>query len=148
MARPCRFDIQPGQVLKRYSEQESTAMADAWMKVFGQKPAPHLNQHMWHVFSYAVYPSQDHQAALDAYSQVESPAYCILANDRKQALLTDRKPTSCTLSDYYVFPENLAWTMAFTHEDGWLGPYFARHPRFERLNAENVQRILQMRQAS
>lgn len=69
MAHSSRFDIQPGQMLKRRSRQESTALADAWMRVFGQKPAPHLNPHMWHVFSDAVYPSQDHQAVLDAYAE-------------------------------------------------------------------------------
>ena len=26
--------------------------------------------------------------------------------------------------DMLVVPEDLQWTMAFTHEDGWLGPYF------------------------
>jgi hypothetical protein len=28
--------------------------------------------------------------------------------------------------DIYVWPNGLDWTMAFTHEDGWLGPYFSR----------------------
>jgi hypothetical protein len=28
--------------------------------------------------------------------------------------------------DIYVWPDGLEWTMAFTHEDGWFGPYFSR----------------------
>lgn len=27
--------------------------------------------------------------------------------------------------------------MAFTHEEGWLGPYFAQHPNIKTLEAEN-----------
>lgn len=28
--------------------------------------------------------------------------------------------------DIYVWPDGLEWTMAFTHEDNYLGPYFSR----------------------
>ena len=31
--------------------------------------------------------------------------------------------------------------MAFTHEEGWLGPYFAQHPRYADLNPANVARV-------
>lgn len=41
--------------------------------------------------------------------------------------------------DYCVFPANLAWTMAFTHEDGWLGPYFAKHPDYSKLIAQEAE---------
>lgn len=49
--------------------------------------------------------------------------------------------------DFYVFPSNLAWTMAFTHEDGWLGPYFARHRNFTELNKANLEKIRKLHQA-
>ena len=58
-----------------------------------------------------------------------------------------QRPTNCYLSDWYVFPENFAWTMAFTHEDGWLGPYFARHERFSELNRENEMKMRKAREA-
>jgi len=35
----------------------------------------------------------------------------------------------------------MAWTMAFTHEEGWLGPYFAYHPKYKSLNVENEKKI-------
>jgi len=38
-ARPAGFEIQPGQVLACISREESASLADAWLKVFGQKPA-------------------------------------------------------------------------------------------------------------
>ena len=31
--------------------------------------------------------------------------------------------------------------MAFTHEAGWLGPYFARHRDFATLDAENQAKL-------
>ena len=65
----------------------------------------------------------------------------------RTAFVTDQRPTNCYLSDWYVFPENFAWTMAFTHEDGWLGPYFARHERFSELNRENEMKIRKAREA-
>jgi hypothetical protein len=37
--------------------------------------------------------------------------------------------------------------MAFTHEDGWLGPYFARHASYQGLNAENLAKILKAKKA-
>jgi len=31
--------------------------------------------------------------------------------------------------------------MAFTHEDGWLGPYFAKHSQYDKLNQQNIKSI-------
>ena len=68
--------------------------------------------------------------------------------DGDEAVITDQKPTSCSFSDYYIFPKNLAWTMAFTHEDGWLGPFFAKHSDFDKLNGENLKRIRKAEEAA
>lgn len=76
-----------------------------------------------------------------AYALQRAPAYVVLDNNRKDAVLTDFLPTTAVPEDWLVFPMNLAWTMAFTHEEGWMGPYFAKHPDHERLNAENLARI-------
>jgi len=148
MARLPKFEIQPGDLLTRLSRTESASLADAWLNVFGKTPAPHMKDYLWHVFSYAAYPSLNLQSALDAYAEVTCSEYVVLSNDGDQALVTDQKPTSCTLSDYCVFPKNLAWTMFFTHEDGWLGPYFAKHPEFHRLNHENLTRVRKAEQAA
>lgn len=64
-----------------------------------------------------------------------------------ELITTNQRPENCSLADYYVFPPNLAWTMAFTHEDGWLGPYFARHRDFEALDRENDARVRKEREA-
>ena len=139
--RPIVLEIQPGEILARLTTGEAATLAAAWMQVFGRKPAPKTDRFMWHVFSCDAYPSVRRQAALDAYEAVAAAEYVVLSNARDQALVTRRKPTSCSLSDYYVFPRNLAWTMVFTHEDGWLGPYFAKHPQFEKLQDDNLNLV-------
>lgn len=55
----------------------------------------------------------------------QAPRYVVMFNDGEPALLTDKRPSNLKYYDVYVFPENMAWAMAFTHEEDWLGPYFA-----------------------
>jgi len=87
-----------------------------------------------------------YKKAIQAYLKQSAVAYFIMSNDHECVISTDIRPESCNLSDYYVFPENLAWTMAFTHEEGWMGPYFAKHPDYEQLNKENLKKIEKVKQ--
>ena len=43
--------------------------------------------------------------------------------------------------DCLVFPKNLAWSMAFTHENGWLGPYFSKHKNYDQLQKKTLNLI-------
>lgn len=97
---------------------------------------------MWHVFSYERYPSVSLDAALAEYRRHPASEYLILTNDQREGLITDLRPDDVSTADYLVCPRNWAWTMAFTHEDGWLGPYFARHRNFEKLQAANSKAVL------
>ena len=57
---------------------------------------------------------------------------------------TDEKPQINAfeqLIDCYIFPKNLAWSMNFTHESGWIGPYFSKHSNYEKLNKKNMESI-------
>ncbi len=38
--------------------------------------------------------------------------------------------------------------MVFTHEHGWLGPFFAKHRDFEKLNHENLKKIMKIKEAA
>ena len=96
---------------------------------------------MWHVFSAGRYPCLAGVEAQAAYRQQSAAEYIVLSNDRDYAFITDLLPESCVLFDFLVFPPNFAWTMAFTHEAGWLGPYFARHEQYSALEAENQAKI-------
>jgi hypothetical protein len=132
--------VEPGEILKSFEATEARLWADRWLCAFGQDGlGVNTGAFMWHVFSSNRYPSISAQTALDAYHTHEATAYIVHSNKRDAAVSTVTKPETCDASDYYVFPENLAWTLAMTHENGWLGPYFAFHKDYERLNQMNVK---------
>jgi hypothetical protein len=140
--------ISPGTVVRRFTEVETSALAVNWLAVFAKElHGINAEAYLWHVFSAARYPSVTGADAFQQYMQQSGSEFVVLSNDRKQAFLTELLPEGSSLADYYVFPPNLAWTMAFTHEDGWLGPYFACHPEYKRLNAENQARLQKRREA-
>lgn len=142
MSRTERDIISPGSVIRRHSTDEVRALVQTWLETFGKRRlGANTRSYLWHVFSYECYPSISGEAALAAYGLRTAPEYTVLSNDRDIAFVTDERPVSSSLRDYLVFPPNLAWTMAFTHEDGWLGPYFARHPDFDRRDRENVAAV-------
>ncbi|WP_431048162.1 DUF4275 family protein [Roseateles sp. L2-2] len=139
--------IRPGRIVRELSEAQAAAFATAWLEVFARGVhGMKLKAYMWHVFSGGAYENLSGKEALAAYATREAPEYIVLSNDRNAAYVTDRRPEWTFMGDYYVFPPNLAWTMAFTHEDGWLGPYFATHPDVERLEAESLAQIRKQRE--
>jgi hypothetical protein len=140
--------IAPGSVVRQFSEPEASQLADKWLAVFGKdRHGVNTKAYLWHVFSGARYPNTAGAEALQQYKQQAGAEFVVLSNDRKLAFVTELLPEFSSLTDYYVFPQNFAWTMAFTHEDGWLGPYFARHPDFAKLDAENHAKLEKRRQA-
>ena len=123
-------------------------MANEWLSTFCKGLSGAKNeQFLWHVFSGGRYPSSEGDSALRLYKTQTGTEFVVLSNDRKTAFLTDQLPDSTSLYDYYVFPPNFAWTMAFTHEAGWLGPYFARHPNPEALDRANEAAVRKVKEA-
>lgn len=77
--------------------------------------------------------------ALRRYQELEAVSYYIMPDcfgtPSHPMLVTNSKPNAnAYLKDFHVFPKNLAWSMAFTHEDGWIGPKFLEHPNYLALN--------------
>ena len=133
------IDIEPGRILRVFSQVESKAIQRRWMEVYGKNwRGLNTGAFMWHLFSGGGYPAQERQDAQRAYDEHQADQYVVLSNDGLSALLTDLRPTNLTWKDVYVFPKNLAWTMAFTHEVGWLGPYFAKHRNYAALDRANA----------
>lgn len=113
-----------------------------------EKADIHFDQYKWHVFSFEKYPSLSGQDALSCYSEQKAPSYIVLPEfqmyDGEVAFITKTLPERGRMdvtTDFYVFPKNIAWTMAFTHEEGWLGPYFAKNSNYKKLNRKNSQAI-------
>jgi hypothetical protein len=138
----------PGTVSRQFSAGEALQVVESWLGAFGRNRAGiDADAFLWHIFSAGRYPSEGGLAARASYEQQVAHEYVVLSNDRQVVFTTNQRPETCSLTDYYVFPPNLAWTMAFTHEDGWLGPYFARHRNFEALDRENAARVRKEREA-
>ncbi len=138
MARRERPLIEPGRVLHEYSPAEASELAERWLAAFAANGfGTGSRDYLWHVFSFEATPALSKAKAQEQYELESSAEYVVLSDDRDVAFVTDRRPTASSLSDWFVFPPNMAWTIAFTHEDGLLGPYFARHPMHAALDLEN-----------
>ena len=138
----------PGTVSRQFSAGEALQVVESWLGAFGRnREGIDADAFLWHIFSAGRYPSEGGLAARASYEQQAAHEYVVLSNDRQVVFTTNQRPETCSLTDYYVFPPNLAWTMAFMHEDGWLGPYFARHRNFEALDRENAARVRKEREA-
>jgi hypothetical protein len=134
--------VGPGTVSRQLSADEASQVVESWLGAFGRnREGIDADAFLWHIFSSGRYPSEGGLAARASYEHQIAHEYVVLSNDRQVVFITNQRPETCSLTDYYVFPPNLAWTMAFTHEDGWLGPYFARHRNFEALDRENAARV-------
>lgn len=134
--------ISPGRILRKFTEQEARQLTDRWIEVYAKNSqGTNLKAYLWHTFCSSSHPCISKRDAEQQYAQQVETEVIVLSNDRVSAVLTDTLPTKCNVPDYYVFPSNMAWTMAFTHEDGWLGPYFAKHPNYETLALNNLARI-------
>ena len=147
MKIPRKPDLEVGQgrVIRRFTEEEARQLVRGWIDVYAKNAeGANIEAFLWHAFSSGAFPSVCKREAELRYAEQVASEIVVLSNDRVSALLTDSLPTQCSVSDYLVFPKNLAWSMAFTHEDGWLGPYFAKNSRYDSLVAENIRRSRDM----
>jgi len=147
MKTPRKSDLEVGQgrIIRRFTEQEARQLVGEWIDVYAKNAeGANIEAFLWHTFSSGAFPSVCKREAELHYAEQVASEIVVLSNDRVSALLTDSLPTQCSVSDYLVFPRNLAWSMAFTHEDGWLGPYFAKHARYDSLVVDNIRRSRDM----
>ena len=136
------YEVKPGKIVKVLSLDETGEIEKSWMSVFAKnKQGFNTSAFKWHIFSGGGYPSVNGEEARAEYFRQSAATFVVLPNEKGCAVITDRLPEFCNLSDYYVFPPNMAWVMAFTHEEGWLGPYFAKHPKYTMLCEENTRLI-------
>jgi len=136
------FEIEPNNIIHECSIEETASYRLNWEKVFCKdKQGANTKAYLWHIFSFEKYPAISGLEATNEYIKHVSPEYVVLSNEDELAVISNARPENCSLRDYYIFPKNMAWTMAFTHEDGWLGPYFAKHLNYKELNAQNETKL-------
>ena len=145
--KPEKFRVEPGGILSHCTDAEAARFGAQWLATYGaDRAGVNAKAYPWHIFSAGRYPCTEADRALSDYEREEAVAFVVLSNDLRSAVITSVRPERCTWIDYLVFPPNLAWTFARTHEEGWLGPYFAKHPRYDTLNAENAAAIRKQRE--
>jgi len=87
----------------------------------------------WHVFSFHHAPALEGTSAVEGYLQTLASELIVIPEQHSHPTLpaihlsADRLPQFQDSGfDVMVWPPDLGWTMAFTHEEGSCGPYFAR----------------------
>lgn len=118
---------------------EAAALHARWRAVFAAAVFARTGARVhlgydWHAFSYGFTPSLAGEAALDAFRRAPPGLLHVLPSDDDDEAPCFRVEAAAALPvltglDVSVVPQDFSFTMAFTHEDGCLGPYFARAPR-------------------
>jgi len=119
------------------AERARWVQLQAWRKVYaaGLHRATgrwKLGAHEWHVFSFSHVRRAVHGARAFAAYLAEKPVAFVVCPERTElpAVSVDRGELPAfrfQCEDILVWTPDLAWTMAFTHEDSvGLGPYFCQ----------------------
>jgi hypothetical protein len=129
------------------SDDEAMDRALKWLKVFCPELKSFKRTSPDKMYLWDSMPCEaDGNEAVIEYEKQKAPSYWVMPDsfgpDETTIYISDTKP-QCDeyLLDFHVFPKNLAWCMSFTHEDGWIGPLFSRHPDYVKLNKKNHQAI-------
>jgi hypothetical protein len=119
---------------RELSLQETAAFRDSWRRVYARplKRAHgvwHRGKYDWHVFSFDDTFALSLNDARSAYLVQPQTELVVIPNDKKGTgvkTAVTKPPDLDGHADIYISPPNLSWTMVYTHEDGWFGPYFSR----------------------
>ena len=133
------LDAEAAAAFERLSADETKALRQRWREAFA---GPVKRRHRvwvyrgydWHAFSYGLTPSVSLQPALEAYRAAfreglrkgRRREVYLMPEDLPAFRCRAAEPPDLSKQECLVCPEGLDWTMAFTHEDGWLGPFFSR----------------------
>ncbi|VAX38267.1 hypothetical protein MNBD_UNCLBAC01-2041 [hydrothermal vent metagenome] len=147
------IDYMADSVVEEISDDAIEKIMKDWESVYcplskKEKEKICFGDFKWHVFSNKSYKSIEGEKALKEYNNKVSRIFYVIPEikiwPKEKAFMCKNLPPSelaTKLKDFYVFPKNLAWSMAFTHEHRWLGPYFAKHKNFKILNMKNIQSV-------
>ncbi|GLX84520.1 hypothetical protein tloyanaT_07720 [Thalassotalea loyana] len=126
------------------SGESALCIAHNWLATFcpSRTSFKGISRHKSYVWD-EMNSELENKKAIEQYEKHEAPTYILMEDsfgqDEKVLYIIHEKPNNTQLQDFHVFPKNLAWTMAFTHEDGWIGPKFSKNKNYEKLNQKNVK---------
>jgi hypothetical protein len=125
-----------GVELAELDPQESRDVDRRWLDGFAwrvqqEKGVSIYGGYRWHGFSYHLQPCLEGGPALEAYLRQDNTSFYVFTESMDYCALchSETYPDLSTLrQDIYVAHRNMKWTMAFTHEQPHIGPFFAeRH---------------------
>ena len=131
--RICDFLLNYGVSTVDLSREAVEQFSDQWLRTFAplvkkEHGAYIYRSYRWHAYSFRLQPHIDGEEAIKKYRhQPKSPfyvfneslSYCALCKAESYPDLSDLH------TDIYVTHNKMAWTMAFTHEQPQIGPFFA-----------------------
>ena len=132
-----------GPIAKRLADQlgagacelvpvrETNQLQQLWRETFARRVHDatgkwtHL-QFDWHAFSYEFVYCLERDKAHSAYERQAISEVLVLPNMNEELAWRCKSSVRPVLAglDAYVCDPAFAWTMVFTHETGWYGPYF------------------------
>ncbi|WP_299393809.1 DUF4275 family protein [Pelagibius sp.] len=130
--------VEAGGCVSEIPRKESWTLLRAWRKLycapvpaaFGKRILGVSGGYSWHTFSHNHFPHVAGRQALQEYSAQPARELLVLPERSSSAAFRCSSavpPDSSRLRfDVYVAPSDFAWTMVFTHENEWYGPYFSR----------------------
>lgn len=114
---------------------EAARLRRVWDETFGCQVLEHTGKHIyagyrWHAFSWEFVRAENGERAIELYAAERSAELFVLPEDDGGPAfeLGGCAPIDFGLCgrDLYVVPATLDWTMAFTHEQPEIGPFFCR----------------------
>ena len=133
------LEIEPQGELQVLPSEEAQKLEDTWEAILFSKVRFRSKKEGILEALSERYPSLSGNEATQLYEAHRSLEYVVLdlAPAGKGAGISLNKPEDVNCSEYCVFPPNMAWIYACTHEGDWWGPFFARHPEYKKLNRRN-----------
>ncbi|MGE0826731.1 MAG: DUF4275 family protein [Candidatus Binatia bacterium] len=125
---------QRGVSAAEISRQEKQHLQLQWRAIFafhlprpGRLTTVHRN---WHIFSTKQAVCRGGKTAFDLYARVPVTDFFIIPEQDDlpglRCTASDPPDLSALQLDLYVSSADFSWTMVFTHDHPWHGPYFAQ----------------------
>ncbi|MCF6352072.1 MAG: DUF4275 family protein [Cyclobacteriaceae bacterium] len=103
---------------------------EKWKKKFiANKDAPHLNEYLWHIFSFRSTKSIEGELATKEYLNQWKSTVLIFNEDREYLIecvnSIPKIEMNESFDDIYITHSNMKWTYVITHEIPDIGPFFS-----------------------
>ena len=115
------------------SEEATEHFNAAWLKTFAslvkkEHGVSIYRDYRWHGYSYRIEPCMSGKEALEKYRNQRNAPFYVFSESLSYCALCEAEmypDLSGLRRDVYVAHHKLEWTMAFTHEQPQIGPFFA-----------------------